>query len=249
MADENDRKTIANVQTAYDLGYRNPGASPTRWKWAHLVYVNAFASGQSDAQNEAPRNPSYSDGDYNPKTFERIAPAPLTITIEGPSAEGLHLHADGDTVSLRDHDRPVLVMPRDVWAALIAEAVSEGVLPGAAAGVIAELQARMRSIGGAERGTLAGERWHALGKAVDLLRAAEPIVETKAPAEVATTGCNGCPFVSLRTGDRAWWACAYPGGAPDALTSEAVGVSWESRGPAPSACPLRSGPVTVRLAT
>lgn len=166
-------------------------------------------------------------------------PKPLTFTIEGPSAEGLHLHADGDTVSVRDHDRPVLVMPRDVWAAVIAEAVSEGVLAGPApVSVIAELQARMRSIGGAERGTLAGERWHALGEAVDLL------TETKAAAEVATRGCHGCPFVHL---GRDRYECQHPGGK--VVPSADVRSSRDTAGPAPSACPLRSGPVTVRLGT
>lgn len=65
-------KRIHNMQEAYNLGYDNPAKSSRDFLWGHLVVVNAYASGQSDAQNHAPRNKSYDHRDYHPETFEKL---------------------------------------------------------------------------------------------------------------------------------------------------------------------------------
>lgn len=64
-------KAPTNLQACYDLGYANPAKVSREYEWAHLVFVNAYAAGQADYQNQAPRNPTYDAGQYDPDTFER----------------------------------------------------------------------------------------------------------------------------------------------------------------------------------
>lgn len=63
-----------NDQAAYDLGYDNPAVPARQLTWRHLVFVNAYASGQADRQNQQPRNTSYRPEQYDPETFELKLP-------------------------------------------------------------------------------------------------------------------------------------------------------------------------------
>lgn len=67
-------KIIYDTQEAYDLGYHNPEKLPREFDFGGLIFINAFASGQSDAQNHNPRNPEYDRADYDQETFQRLPP-------------------------------------------------------------------------------------------------------------------------------------------------------------------------------
>lgn len=65
-------KAPNDEQACYDLGWHNPSALARNFQWMHLTLVNAFTCGQTDRQNQAPRNQQYSREQYDPDTFERI---------------------------------------------------------------------------------------------------------------------------------------------------------------------------------
>lgn len=63
---------INREQTAYDLGYDNPALSyKGNFVVPHMVVVNAYHCGQSDAQNHAPRASVFRAEDYDLPTCER----------------------------------------------------------------------------------------------------------------------------------------------------------------------------------
>lgn len=82
-------RTISDEQTAYNLGYDNPSVSSREFTWLHLVVVNAFACGQSDRQNDQPRNLDYSHHQYDPGTFERIPGAVSLYPPRVNQADGM----------------------------------------------------------------------------------------------------------------------------------------------------------------
>ncbi len=67
------QKAPTGLQQCYDLGYSNPAKPSREYEWVHLTCVNAYAAGQADYQNQAPRNPAYDRDQYDPDSFERIA--------------------------------------------------------------------------------------------------------------------------------------------------------------------------------
>ena len=70
-------------------------------------------------------------------------------------------------------------------------------------------------------------------------------------SEVIVTGCSGCPLVDADTDGERWAECNHPqGGYRDVKEFAIAGYdAGERKRPvgAPEWCPLRSGPVTVRL--
>lgn len=72
VATRNKLRAPHNLQACYDLGYANPSRPSRELEWPHLTNVNAYAAGQADAQNQAPRNSAYDRDQYDPETFERI---------------------------------------------------------------------------------------------------------------------------------------------------------------------------------
>lgn len=64
-------KTPESLQDCYTLGYENPTIPARQHDWKHLVFINAYATGQADYQNQQPYNPSYNADKYDGQTLER----------------------------------------------------------------------------------------------------------------------------------------------------------------------------------